>query len=528
MADIAALKNDPSYINAIDKIWEDMVTKKIYVTGGIGASGGNEGFSVPYNLPNGSAYCETCASIGNVYLNQRLFLLHGDSKYIDVLERTLYNALLSGISLSGDRFFYPNPLLSTGNYKRSQWFSCACCPPNIARLIPSVPGYFYAVAGEQLYVNLFARSTAQVKISGKDIEIRQNTNYPWEGKIDITVNPTGNQNFTMMLRIPGWARNEAIPGDLYRFNDSRNATYTITVNGKTIQPDLKNGYAVISRTWKKGDMVSLELPMPAREVVADEKLKEDKELIAIQRGPVVFCAEGADNDGKVLNLVFKEDAEYKASFDPAMLNGTEVIETTAKPMYADNEIPVKLIPYYLWDNRGPSEMQVWLSTRKPASLPDSLIVINENAGDFASTNYVSPWENVRSIYDLNIPQTSADKGPGAFGNWMAEGNTVGQWNWVQYDFHEDKTINSSEVYWWDDNQGITLPDSCYLSYWDNLSNCFVPIPGTTFEKQKGSITPDQFNHMSFKTITTRKIRLNFIGHEKAQGILEWMVYSKNN
>ncbi|HLO58421.1 MAG TPA: glycoside hydrolase family 127 protein [Bacteroidales bacterium] len=526
MADIAALKNDPSYIKAIDRIWEDMVTKKIYVTGGIGASGGNEGFSIPYSLPNGSAYCETCASIGNVYLNQRLFLLHGDAKYIDVLERTLYNSLLAGVSLSGNRFFYPNPLMSTGSYQRSPWFSCACCPPNVARLIPSVPGYFYAVADDRLYVNLFAKNTAQLKLQGKNIEVRQNTRYPWNGRVEITVNPSEKQSFTLMVRIPGWARNEAIPGNLYRFTDVDQHAYTITLNGKQIQPEIKNGYALISRTWKKGDVIVLSLSMLIHEIISDKNLKEDSELIAVQRGPIVFCAEGPDNGGKVLNLVYKNKLNMKPVFEPHLLQGTEVIETSATPISGKEEKTVKLIPYFLWNNRGPSEMEVWLSTRKPKPLPDSLIIIEDNAGDKASTNYVSSWESLNSIYDLTEPRSSADKGSGAFGNWSGEGVTVGTWNWVQYDFKEDKFIGTSEVYWWDDNQGITLPDSCFLSYWDKSAGTFVKIPETECTRKTGTIKPDQFNKTAFKPILTNKIRLNFIGFEKAQGILEWSVYSK--
>ncbi|MBN1416998.1 MAG: glycoside hydrolase family 127 protein [Bacteroidales bacterium] len=528
MADIAALKNDPSYIAAIDKIWEDIVQKKIYVTGGIGASGGNEGFSLAYNLPNSSAYCETCASIGNVYLNQRLFLLHGDAKYIDVLERTLYNALLSGVSLSGNRFFYPNPLLSNGSHQRSAWFGCACCPPNITRLIPSVPGYFYAVAADTLFVNLFARNSASVDLQGNTIGITQNTNYPWEGDVKITVSPATETTFTLLVRIPGWARNEAIPGGIYQFYENDPSAVIITLNGEIINPELKKGYAVITRTWKPGDVVSLTLPMKARKLIADERIAEDRQRIAIQRGPIVFCAEGVDNDGEVLTLNYDKDEVLEAVFDSSLLEGTEVIQTHAIHASGEQGRAIKLIPYHLWNNRGQSEMQVWLSVREPKIIPDSLILIDENAGDLATTNHVSPWESLNSIYDLYDPQNSGDKGPGAFGNWMYDGGTVGTWNWVQYNFHETMNISTSEVYWWDDNQGITLPDSCYLSYWDASSNTFKMIPGTACGKQSGCILFDQYNSVHFNTVTTNQIRLNFIGYQKAQGILEWSVFSPGN
>jgi DUF1680 family protein len=528
MADIAALKNDSSYVYAIDKIWEDIVQKKIYVTGGIGASGGNEGFNGAFNLPNGSAYCETCASVGNVYLNHRLFLLHGDARYIDILERTLYNALLSGISLSGDRFFYSNPLLSNGNYQRSSWFGCACCPPNIARLIPSVPGYMYARTSDTIYVNLFAKNTAVIDLQGNVIEIRQDTDYPWDGKIDITVSPETEKYFTIMLRIPGWARNEAIPGGLYSFYDQDSSKAVITVNGEVIDTPLTKGYASIQRNWKQGDAISMVLPMNPRKLVADERIAEDMERIAIQRGPIVFCAEGTDNDNNILTLTYDKEMDLGTAWESSLLEGTEVIVAHIGESNGEQDREVKLIPYFLWNNRGPSEMQVWLSVREPRVLPDSLIRIDENAGDFASTNFVSSWENLKSIYDLYDPASSGDKGPGAFGNWQYNGGTVGVWNWVQYNFHKQYTISSSDVYWWNDNQGITLPDSSYLSYWDNKKGRFKAIPETFCDRTNGCVEWNKYNRTHFPDILTDKIRLNFIGHQKAQGILEWMVYTPGN
>ena len=528
MADIAALENDSSYIHAIDKIWEDIVQKKIYVTGGIGASGGNEGFNDAYNLPNGSAYCETCASVGNVYLNQRLFLLHGDAKYIDVLERTLYNALLSGISLSGDRFFYPNPLLSSGNYQRSVWFGCACCPPNIARLIPSVPGYIYAQVSDTVYVNLFAKNNAAFNVQGTKLELSQNTNYPWDGKIDISVNPESDKELTILVRIPGWARNVPIPGGLYQFFDNDTSTFTLSINGKEVNTSVIKGYAVLKRTWKSGDIISLTLPMHPRELVADEHITEDRDRVAVQRGPIVFCAEGVDNNNDVLTLSYDKVMNMETAYQPNLLEGTQIINTHTRESNGEQVRQVKLIPYFLWDNRGASEMQVWLSVREPRILPDSLIRIDEKNGDSASTNFVSSWENLKCIYDLYDPVNSGDKGPGAFGNWQYNGGTVGSWNWVQYNFHQPIKISSSEVYWWDDNQGITLPDSSYLSYWESRKGKFKVIPETFCSKAGGCIEPDAYNSVHFPVITTDKIRLNFKGSEKAQGILEWMVYSPGN
>ncbi|UCH14190.1 MAG: glycoside hydrolase family 127 protein [Bacteroidales bacterium] len=525
MADIAALKNDSSYIQAIDKIWEDIVQKKIYVTGGIGASGGNEGFNDAYLLPNSSAYCETCASIGNVYLNHRLFLLHGDARYIDILERTLYNALLSGISLSGDRFFYPNPLLSTGNHERSVWFGCACCPPNVTRLIPSVPGYIYAKTTDSVYINLFISDSAEIEMESDTVEIIQTADYPWDGNIDITVNPSSAKEFTIMTRIPGWARNEAIQGNLYQFHDTSTLAASITINDESIDFNVEKGYAVIRRIWEPGDVISLNLPMPPRKLIADERIAEDRERMAIQRGPIVYCAEGVDNDNDIVTLNYDLETEPETEFDATMLNGIQVVSIHAIQPNGEEGREIKLIPYHLWNNRGRSEMQVWLSVREYSELPDSLIIIDENSGDYATTNYVSPWETLNSIYDLYDPASSGDKGPGAFGNWMSNGGTVGTWNWVQYNFHKNYLISSSDVYWWDDNQGITLPDSSYISYRDPATGNYIRLPVTGASQKNGGIEWDKYNTTNFGPVETNKIRLNFIGYQKAQGILEWMVYS---
>jgi DUF1680 family protein len=517
MADIAALFNDSSYIRAIDKIWEDIVTKKIYVTGGIGASGGNEGFSGEYNLPNSSAYCETCASVGNIYFNHRLFLLHGDAKYIDILERTLYNALLSGISLSGNRFFYSNPLSSAGS-GRSVWFECACCPPNIARLIPSVPGYIYAQKQDTLYLNLFMSDTATFAFNNDTLQIIQSTGYPWDSTVNIKLNRVTESAFTLMVRIPGWARNEPVYGDLYQFADTINNTAIITINGENYNYNLDKGYAVITHSWKAGDHVVLNLPAEPRKIIANEKVSDDKDKFTVQRGPLVFCVEGVDNAGNISALKYSRAAVLTSGYDPSLLGGTQVVKLHAAKTDGSEGSEVTLIPYSMWANREISPMQVWLSYFR--TYPDSLILVSEN--DFATTNYVSPWENLNSIYDLYDPSSSYDKGDGAFGNWMSDGRTVGQWNWVQYNFAESKHIHSSEVYWWRDGQGINLPDSSYLSYYDESGKANVKLSNTV--KGGSQIIANQYNYVIFPAVTTKAIRLNFYGKTMAQGILEWKVY----
>jgi DUF1680 family protein len=369
MADIAAIEKDEAYLNAITKIWEDIVYRKIYLTGGIGATGGNEGFAAPYVLPNMSAYCETCASIGDIFVNHRLFLLHGQAKYYDILEKTLYNSMLSGVSLSADRFFYPNPLESKGQHSRQAWFGCACCPSNIARFVPAIPGYIYAVTDMDLYVNLFISNDAHVMIGGKKIDISQKANFPWDGKVEIAIDPEVSSKFTLKVRIPDWALNEAIPGGLYRFTSKDNELVKLTVNGGKADIDLKDGYDVISRKWKKGDKVEIEFPMPVRTVTADARVTADTGKIAIQRGPVIYCAEWPDNNnGNVLDLALNREAQFSEAYVGDLLGGTEVIKTQGhqvrrtpdgKTEILPNET-VTFIPYALWNNRGPGQMRVWI------------------------------------------------------------------------------------------------------------------------------------------------------------------------
>ena len=373
MADVAAILNDTAYINAITKIWEDITWEKIYVTGGIGASGGNEGFAGPYELPNATAYCETCASIGNIFFNQRLFLLHGEAKYYDVLERTLYNAMLSGVSLSGDHFFYPNVLESDGSHSRSEWFGCACCPSNISRFIPSVPGYIYAYDDDGIYVNLYMSNEAELDLKESKIRITQQTDYPWEGQVVITVDPEKSTDFALKLRIPGWAGYTVLDGDLYFFDDNLIVSTEIMINGKKTAYRSEDGYAVLDRKWKPGDEVTMTLPMPVRRIYADEKVKADSGMVAFQRGPLVFAAEWPDNEeGKVLNLFLDETPVPVIVIETDLLNGTRIISMPGKAerSYSEEgfimEMPteIRLIPYHLWNNRGAGEMRVWIPVRE--------------------------------------------------------------------------------------------------------------------------------------------------------------------
>ena len=366
MADVAAITGDSSYIKAIDKIWDNIVSKKIYITGGIGAHHAGEAFGNNYELPNLSAYCETCAAIGNVYMNYRLFLLHGDAKYFDVLERTLYNGLISGVSLDGGSFFYPNPLSSNGKYSRKPWFGCACCPSNVSRFIPSLPGYVYAVKNDQVYVNLYLSNKAELKVDKKKILLEQETGYPWNGDIRLKITQ-GNQDFTMKLRIPGWVRGNVLPGDLYSYTDNQKPAYQVAVNGQTVESDVNDGYLSIARKWKKGDVVEVHFDMIPRIVKANPKVEADHGRVAVERGPIVYCAEWPDNRFNVHSILLNQHPQFKVTDKPELLYGIRQITTDAQALSYDKagklvtkDVELTLIPYYAWAHRGEGDMEVWL------------------------------------------------------------------------------------------------------------------------------------------------------------------------
>jgi uncharacterized protein len=372
MADVAALTHDEALLKAVDRIWENMVSKKMYVQGSVGAIGSGERYGENYELPNATAYNETCAAVANVYWNQRMFMLHGDSKYIDVLEKVLYNGLISGEGLDGKSFFYTNAMqitdgVSGTNFNsfnnkgievtRSGWFECSCCPTNLARLIPSVPGYIYAEKGNSLYVNLFISGSANLTIANKPVQVIQQNNYPWDGGLKFNINPATAANFDLLIRIPGWVKGEAIPSDLYSFEDRSAGTVTIKVNGKPVSYQTKNGYAAISRGWKKGDMVEVELPMAVKRVTANTNLKDDQQKIALQRGPLIYCAEWPDNNGKTSNITIGNDIKFVSQYKPELLNGVTILKST------NENKAIVAIPYYAWANRGAGEMQVWFPVK---------------------------------------------------------------------------------------------------------------------------------------------------------------------
>ena len=374
MADVAALAGDPRYLEAITAIWEDVVGSKLHLTGGCGALADGEAYGAAYELPH-QCYNETCAAVGFLLWNQRMFLMTGDGKYMDVFERTLHNGFLSGVSLSGDRFFYPNPLAYDGKEAfnhdhagRAPWFGCACCPPNVLRTMASLGGYVYATQADRLYVNLYASSVARVDIQGSSVKIEQKTDYPWDGTISLTVDPRQPIPFTLCVRIPHWVRGRPLPSDLYTYDDPTPAAWSVSVNGKSLAVELKNGYATIDRTWQAGDAVTVRLPMPPRRVMANPRVAAARGQIALERGPIVYCLEGIDNGGSVFDCVVPVGATVVPVWKPALLGGVVVLEiadaqslsATPDGQETQRMMPAVAVPYAFWNNRGLTPMTVWV------------------------------------------------------------------------------------------------------------------------------------------------------------------------
>lgn len=360
MTDIAAIYNDKDYLNAVNALWTNMVNKKMYITGGIGAIHDGEAFGANYELPNLTAYNETCAAIGDVYWNHRLHNMTGNSDYFNVIERTLYNGLISGISLDGQQFFYPNALESDGVHKnnrgsctRQSWFDCSCCPTNLIRFIPSIPGLIYSTSKNELYVNLYASNTAKITLDKTELQIAEQTNYPWDGKVKITVSPKKESEFTIKLRLPGWASNQVLPGDLYSYANTASAKVTLTIDGKPFDYKVDKGYITITRKWKKGEIIALDLPMEVKEVVTNTKVEGNIGKVALEYGPIVYAIEEIDNPSNFDKITIDANDAFKVTKENNLLEGVNTIQTDK----------LKAIPYYSWSNRGVGKMKVWIDLK---------------------------------------------------------------------------------------------------------------------------------------------------------------------
>jgi uncharacterized protein len=514
MADVAALTGDAEYVHAIDRIWDNVVTKKLYLTGGIGARHGGEAFGDNYELPNKSAYNETCAAIANALWNHRMFLLHGDAKYIDVLERVLYNGFLSGVAMSGDRFFYPNPLASSGGYERSPWFGCACCPVNVVRFIPSIAGYAYAARGNRLYVNLFIAGSARADLNGRTVEVVQDTKYPWDGNVRITVNPQTPGPFTVMLRIPGWAQGRPVPGDLYSYLGPDAAASVVKVNGKPFSQSLDKGYLEISNDWKKGDVIEAAFPMIPRRAIANEAVKDDIGRVAVERGPLVYCAEGVDNDGRVLNFLLPDDAALKDAFVADLLGGVTVLRARGARVLSDLDgkrsaepADITLVPYYAWCHRGAGPMTVWMA-RTPEAAEAA------RAGLHIAASHCYENDTVDAVADGVVPRNSIDHSIPRFTWWPRKGGA----EWIEVSFDKPRTFSSAEVYWFDDTgRGeCRVPAGWKLLVRDG--DAWKPVAS----KGGHGVAKDAWNRIEFDPVSAAALRIEAQLQEGfSGGILEW-------
>ena len=511
LAELAWLTDRPDYRRAADRIWEDATFRKTYVTGAIGSIRFHEQFGAAYELPNLSAWNETCASYGSVVWNQRMFLLHQDARYLDLLERTLYNGFLDGVSFDGSRFFYQNPLTSYGNYERFEWINTPCCPPNVVRLIASLGNYLYATGPRDIYVNLFVGSSANATVDGTRVSLRQETRYPWEGRVRLVVDPERAARFGVRLRIPGWTGSEVIPGDLYRFTDRRREPVTLTVNGKQTALQTERGFAVIDRTWNAGDVVELTLPMPVRRVVARDEVRDDSGRTALVRGPLVYAAEWPDNGGHALNIVVPDNASLASEFRQDLLGGIGVITGNVQAVVkdADGRLAARphhlvAVPYYAWANRGMGEMQAWLprtaglARATPIVPPAPIATVRSSGGiEKKTTGYNDQNDDIVAVYDGAAPLNSADESH----LYFRMRPPVGQPAWIEYEFARPTAVASSEIYFADDRRFCKLPVSWRVLYKDGGEWKPVSAQGPY------SVRKDAFNRVAFAPITTTAMRI---------------------
>ena len=528
MADVAALTGDEGYIKAIDNIWSNIVTKKLYITGGIGATASGEAFGKNYELPNMSAYCETCAAIGNVYVNYRLFLLHGESKYYDVLERTLYNGLISGVSLQGDGFFYPNPLESMGQHQRQSWFGCACCPSNICRFIPSLPGYVYSLTpspspkGEgSIYVNLFLSSTATLDLNGKKVVLSQKTNYPWDGDITLTVDKNTAGNFALKIRIPGWVRGQVVPSDLYTYSDNKRLGYTVMVNGSVVGGSAADGYYTITRKWKRGDKVTVHFEMQPRIVRANHNVEADRGMVAVERGPLVYCAEHPDNQFDIFSALMNQtpqfrlgNAEVAGTPVTTILTDAQTLDFNKQGKLVTTDRTLTLIPYYAWCHRGSGKMRVWLPQDLSATTPAQPATL---ASESKVSTSASRMPAITAINDRLVPKDENDRSVPYTHWWPKQAST----EWIAYELSQESEVSTSTVYWFSDKPwgGCDVPKSWRILYQTTDSNWLPVEEPSDYPTHAG--VPSTVN---FKPVRTKALRLEVTlpDHDSA-GLFEWSV-----
>jgi uncharacterized protein len=518
MADVAALTGDDAYIRAIDRLWENVVSRKLYLTGGIGARAQTEAFGADYELPNKQAYNETCAAIALAMWAERMFLLHGDSKYIDVLERVVYNGFLAGVSLQGDKFFYPNPLacdgrspFNIGTLGRAPWFACSCCPGNVVRFVPSLPGYVFAVRDRTIFVNLFVGDSGRVPLADQTVKLSQSTRYPWDGVVAIKVEPERAADFELRVRIPGWATGTPLPSSLYRYAESTTDPVSLKVNGERADFQIDHGYAVLARHWQAGDTIELDLPMPIHRVLADDPLVADHGRVALERGPIVYCAEAIDNGGNIAQLSLSDDMQLSHEWKPDLLGGVEIVRAQLPSAAADEKASViTAIPYYAWAHRAMGEMAVWLPrVAGPRPAPTLASTCR------ATASHTWEVDTPTALNDQLEPASSEDDSVPRFTWW----NHLGSVEWVEYDFPQAASVQGAEVFWYDDRRiggRCRVPASWRILYRDGDE--WKPV----LDAAQGEIAMDRFNSVSFSPVTTTALRLEVqLQPNLSSGVLEW-------
>lgn len=528
VADVAALTHDTAYFHALTRLWENLVSKKLFITGGMGSRPQGEGFGPNYELNNHTNYCETCASIANVYWNYRMFLATGEAKYMDVLERALYNGVISGVSLNGDKFFYDNPLESMGEHERQRWFGCACCPGNVTRFMASVSNYVYATQGNDIYVNLYIQGKSEMKTTDNQVQLVQTTGYPWEGKVSIQVKPEKESEFAVRLRIPGWLQSTPVASDLYAYTTPAEK-YTLKVNGSTIKPAEGDGYATIVRTWKPDDVIELELPMEVRRIKANDQVEDDRGMLAMERGPIVYCLEGIDQpDSVVFNKFIPADAKIGATFDANLLKGVMVLSGTAKEVAQDGsikDVPFKAVPYSTWNNRGAGQMEVWVADSKDRAVPTPEPTIASKAKTFniqapiqkdapESASIETPAWGVNDQWE---PKRSSDISKPYFYWWLKTGSL----ETLAYEFDQPYTVSNVQVYWLDFDHydgNYRVPASWKLYYKDG--NRWKEVEALN----EYGVKKDCYNSLDFKPVKTTGLKIAAQLQEgESGGIIEWKV-----
>lgn len=531
VADVAALQKDTAYFHALERIWDNMASKKLYITGGIGSRAQGEGFGPDYELNNHTAYCETCAAIANVYWNHRMYLATGDAKYADVVERALYNGVISGVSLSGDRFFYDNPLESMGQHDRAEWFGCACCPGNITRFVASVPLYMYATQGDDIMVNLYAESEAEIPTKNNTVSISQQTAYPWQGEVTLTVKPERQgEHWALRLRVPGWCEESPVPTDLYSFVAPARERVKVKVNGEDYDYLTGDGYATVDREWQDGDRVEISIPMEVRRVKANDNVVDDEGKMAIERGPIVYCLEGWDQkDSTVFNKFIPATEEMTPIYSPDMLGGVMVLQGQAGQIDhqgKETKVPFTAIPYSVWDNRQPDQMAVWIPVDAAhahaipaptiASRARSLQIqapIQKDAPESASVEV-----ETYGINDQWEPRSSSDNSKPYQYWWLRQGSEES----LAYAFDKPEEVRSVDVYWLDMDHydgNYRVPRRWSLYYKDDKGQ-WEPVENPSgFPTEK-----DQWCHVDFEPVVTTGLRLKAQLQEgESGGVLEWKV-----